>query len=83
MKKVSLTNPADSALNEMLEVIQDGYKTGKISKQTLTNWIVLFFWQNQFEKSVKKIRKDHEDPILILKEKIKSLEAAKNPVPHN
>jgi len=77
MKKVSLTNPADSALNEMLAVIQEGYRTGKITKQNLTNWIVLFFWQNQFEKSVQKIRKDHEDPVMILRAKIAEIESAR------
>lgn len=80
MKKVSLTQAAHADLSEMRVKILDGYRLGSVPAQSLASWIIVFFREHYFERSISKIRKDHEDPILVLKEKIAELESSRKKI---
>lgn len=80
IKKVTVTSAADSTLEEMRNLVLASYDLGRISKQDLLSWIVLSFRETSFEKSITKIRKDHEDPVLILKAKIRSIQETRKAI---
>jgi type IV secretory pathway VirD2 relaxase len=77
LQKVSIAPDAEQALEEMFQLANKDFKSGKVTKANLVSWLILNFHKSHFKKSLKKIRDDHFDQIAHLKSVVKDMEEAK------
>src|ERR1017187_6771766 len=75
--KISITFNADEALGRMLQLVNDGFEGGKVSKQDLTSWLVLYCERNSFESCIADIRKDHFDQLAYLESLVNKIKEAR------
>lgn len=74
--KANLTGEADRDLASMVKETNDGFSSGKVTKNQLLSWIVCSFRRKQFEKEKEQIRAEHFDKIAHLTSVIKAIKEA-------
>ena len=74
--KAVLTGEADRDLAAMVNETNDGFSSGKVTKNQLLSWIVQSFRRKQFEKEREQIRADHFDKVAHLTSVIRAIKEA-------
>ena len=74
--KANLTSEADRELASMVQETNDGFSSGKVTKNQLLSWIVQSFRRKHFEKEKEQIRAEHFDKIAHLTSVIKAIKEA-------
>lgn len=74
--KANLTGEADRDLASMVQETNDGFSSGKVTKNQLLSWIVQSFRRKHFEKEKEQIRAEHFDKIAHLTSVIKAIKEA-------
>lgn len=74
--KAVLTGDADRDLTSMVNEANDGFSSGKVTKNQLLSWIVRSFRRKQFEKEKEQIRAEHFDKVAHLTSVIKAIKEA-------
>ena len=67
--KAVLTSDADRDLALMVKKTNDGFTSGKLTKNQLLSWIVCSFRRKYFEREKEQIRAEHFDKIATAKSK--------------
>lgn len=62
--KVTLSSESDQLLDQVVERTNTGFLGGRLTKQDALSWIVRYFWENQFDRNLERIRKDHFDRLV-------------------
>ncbi len=75
--KANITGEADRDLASMVQETNDGFSSGKVTKNQLLSWIVRSFRRKHFEKEKEQIRTEHFDKIAHLTSVIKAIKDAK------
>lgn len=77
--KAVLTSEADRDLVSMVKETNNGFSSGRVTKNQLLSWIVRSFRRKHFDKEMEQIRAEHFDKIAHLNSVIKAIkEAAAN-----
>lgn len=74
--KAVLTSEADRDLASMVKETNEGFSSGRVSKNQLLSWIVCHFRRKQFEKEKEQIRAEHFNKIAHLTSVIKAIREA-------
>jgi len=77
LQKINIDREADADLETMLNALNDGFTSGRVTKTQLASWIIKAFRSKYFTSQIKKIRADHFDKIAHLKAVVKQMEEAK------
>jgi hypothetical protein len=76
-RKCTITQVADTALEEMMNSTNENFSEGKVSKAALLSWIVLDFKARSFSKALPRLRQDHTDPVRALRAFAEQIERAR------
>lgn len=74
--KAVLTSEADRDLAQMMKETNDGFSSGRVTKNQLLSWIVQSFRRKHFEKEMEQIRAEHFDKIAHLNSVIRAIKEA-------
>ncbi len=66
LKKVTITEEAEKALDRMHSSINQGNNGGKVSRIDLLSWAILHFEKNSFSETIEDIRRAHFDRLAYL-----------------
>lgn len=64
--KFTGTLDMDAALDRMVQMTNEGYSGGRVTKHDLVSWAVLYFEKQCFSGCIDKIRQDHFDQVVHL-----------------
>lgn len=73
MNKVNLRKETDEAVNRMLEVVNVGFSSGKVTKTDLINWVLTKCEQEFIARWIEEIRKDHFDQLRHMEKLLKDM----------
>lgn len=74
--KAVLTSEADQDLAQMVKETNNGFTSGKLTKNQLLSWIVCSFRRKYFDKEMGQIRAEHFDKIAHLTAVIRAMKEA-------
>ena len=75
--KIGASTEADGVLDRMLHKINDGFTGGRVTKNDLASWIILYFEKHSLDGAIDKIRKDHFDQLAYLESVVKEMKQAR------
>lgn len=76
--KVTLSLESDALLDKMIERTNDGFTGGRLTKHEGLSWIVRYFYENQFDRTLDRIRGDHFDRVAHVENLIKRIKRARH-----
>lgn len=76
--KVTLSLEADALLDKVVEQTNDGFTGGRLTKHEGLSWIVRYFFENQFERNLERIRSDHFDRVTHVENLLKRIKSARH-----
>lgn len=74
--KITVTALADKALSRSLEVVNQGFEGGRVTKMDLASWIIQNSGNNLDSATIKKIREAHFNQVAYLENLVKRLKAS-------
>lgn len=75
--KIGASMEADQSLDRMLTKINDGFTGGRVTKNDLTSWVILYFESQCLDDEIDKVRKDHFDHVTYLESVVKEMKQAR------
>lgn len=67
----------EQSLDRMVQATNDGFSGGKVTKQDLVSWIVMYFEKYSFQDCLEKIRQDHFDQVVYLESVLRQAKLAR------
>lgn len=75
--KIGASLEADQSLDRMLPKINEGFTGGRVTKNDLASWVILYFEKHNLDGAIDKIRKDHFDQLAYLESVVKEMKQAR------
>ncbi len=75
--KIAVTGEADKALERMIGLVNEGFKGGRVGKQELASWVILYFERKSLRDCMDSVRTEHFDQVAYLSSVIKDLRSSK------
>ena len=63
LAKITASQDADQALDRMVKSTNNGFTGGRVGKNDMTSWIIMYFEERCFPDCLSKIREDHFDQL--------------------
>lgn len=76
--KVTLSVDSDALLDRIIVQTNDGFTGGRLTKQDGLSWIVRYFFENQFERNIDRLRTDHFDRVTHVDNLLKRIKQARH-----
>lgn len=76
--KIVISADADSDLEAMVTLVNNGFEAGRVKKNQMASWIIKFFRKTYFAKHIETVRSDHFDEIAHLESVIKQMKASRD-----
>lgn len=64
--KIAISAEADQGLDRMVKIANEGFSGGRVTKNDLTSWAVLYFEAHSFKRCIESIRRHHFDEVAYL-----------------
>ena len=77
LTKIAITDEANQVLEAMLVRVNEGSTSGRVGKRDLTSWVLKHFSENSLSRCMSKIRADHFDELVYLRNSALALRAAR------
>jgi fatty acid/phospholipid biosynthesis enzyme len=68
---------ADEVLIKMVDVVNDGFNGGRVTKHEMLSWLILKFEKSIFKDLIDEIRNDHFDQLAYLEAVLKEAKRAR------
>lgn len=77
LAKIAISAEADQILETMLAKVNEGSTSGRVGKRDLASWVLKHFSENSLSRCMSKIRADHFDELVYLRNSALALRAAR------
>lgn len=78
ISKVTLSLESDSLLDKIIEQTNLGFTGGRLTKHDGLSWIIRYFWENQFDRNLERMRADHFDRVAHVENLLKRVKQARH-----
>jgi hypothetical protein len=76
LAKIAISKPADEALNQSIDKINEGFDGGRVTKTDLASWFILQFGNALDSTRIEEIRRAHFNQVVYLESLVKKLKSS-------